>query len=90
MEMDLTLCSTSSYMYIDFIYILGIVLGGVSVTLVAILNTKEKSSSSKAILFFTGSVYLYMLIDFIMYYFISSYDFDQNNWSKTIFILSGS
>ena len=54
----------------NLIYIAVIILGGITLTLSIILNTKETSKQHRAILFFISSIFLYMLTDFVTYYFL--------------------
>ncbi len=54
----------------NFIYIAVIILGGVTTTLTLILHAKERDKQHKAIFFFVGSIFVYMLVDFITYYFL--------------------
>lgn len=52
----------------NFIYIGVIILGGVTTTLTLILRAKERDRQHKAMFFFVGSIFIYMLADFITYY----------------------
>ena len=54
----------------NFIYIAVIILGGVTTTLTLILHAKERDKQHKAIFLFVGSIFVYMLVDFITYYFL--------------------
>ena len=56
--------------FYNFIYIAVIVLGGVTLPLTLILQLKEKDKYHKALLLFVGSIFVYMIADFVTYYFI--------------------
>lgn len=53
-----------------FIYIAVIVLGGVTLPLTLILQLKEKDKYHKALALFVGAIFIYMITDFVTYYFI--------------------
>ena len=55
----------------NFIYIAVIILGGITLTLTLMLNAKERDKLHKAMLIFVGSIFFYMLTDFITYYFLA-------------------
>lgn len=54
----------------NFIYIAVIILGGVTVTLTLILRAKERDRQHGAILLFVSSIFIYMILDFVTYYFM--------------------
>ncbi len=54
----------------NLIYIAVIILGGVTLPLTLILNAKERDKQHKAIFLFVGAIFLYMVADFITYYFL--------------------
>lgn len=54
----------------NFIYISVIVLGGVTLTLTLILQRKERDQRHRAIFFFVGSIFVYMIVDFVTYYYL--------------------
>ena len=56
--------------FYNFIYIAVIILGGVSLPLTLILNIKEKDKYHKALTLFVGAIFIYMITDFVTYYFI--------------------
>lgn len=62
---------------INFIYIAVIILGGVTFTLALILRGKERDRRHDAICFFTGTIFVYMLTDFIVYYCLGERIFDR-------------
>lgn len=55
----------------NFIYISVIVLGGVTLTLTLILHRKERDRRHKGIFFFVGAIFVYMIVDFVTYYFLA-------------------
>lgn len=76
----------------NFIYIALMILGGVTLTLTLILNAKERGRQHKAMLFFVASIFLYMVTDFITYYFLGqlasgSFVFILITLSDTLFCL---
>lgn len=76
----------------NFIYIALMILGGVTLTLTIILNAKERGRQHKAILLFVTSIFLYMVTDFITYYFLGklasgSFVFILITLSDTLFCL---
>ena len=76
----------------NFIYIALMILGGVTLTLTIILNAKERGRRHKAILLFVTSIFLYMVTDFITYYFLGelasgSFVFILITLSDTLFCL---
>lgn len=54
----------------NFIYIAVIILGGVTLTLTIILRAKERDRQHGAICLFVGSIFIYMILDFITYYYL--------------------
>lgn len=69
--------SEKVHLIYNLIYIAVIILGGASLTLTIILNTKEKTKLNKAILLFISSIFFYMITDFITYYFLGEPAFQQ-------------
>lgn len=59
----------SSNLY-NFIYIAVIVLGGITLTLTLILQSKERDKQHRAIFLFVGAIFIYMIVDFITYYYL--------------------
>lgn len=56
--------------FYNFIYIAVIILGGVTLPLTLILQLKEKDKYHKALMLFVGAIFVYMIMDFVTYYFI--------------------
>ena len=56
--------------FYNFIYIAVIVLGGITLPLTLILQIKEKDKYHRALSVFVGAIFIYMIMDFITYYFI--------------------
>ncbi len=56
--------------FYNFIYIAVIVLGGVTLPLTLILQLKEKDKYHRALMLFVGAIFVYMIMDFVTYYFI--------------------
>lgn len=54
----------------NFIYISVIVLGGITLTLTLILQRKERDRRHRAIFFFVGAIFVYMIVDFVTYYYL--------------------
>lgn len=54
----------------NFIYIGVIILGGVTLPLTLILQLKEKDKYHRALMLFVGAIFIYMMADFVTYYFI--------------------
>lgn len=61
--------SISNNIY-NLIYIAVIILGGVTLTLTIILRAKERDRQHSAICIFAGAIFVYMLTDFLTYYFL--------------------
>ncbi len=59
----------SDYIY-NFIYIAVIILGGVTLPLTLILHIKERDKYHRALMLFVGAIFVYMITDFITYFFI--------------------
>ena len=57
----------------DFIYIAAIILGGITLSLTIIMNAKERDKKHKAMLLFIGAIFVYMIVDFITYYFLDMF-----------------
>lgn len=53
-----------------FIYIAVIILGGITLVLTLILNAKERDKRHRAIFLFISAIFVYMIVDFITYYFL--------------------
>lgn len=56
--------------FYNFIYIAVIILGGVTLPLTLILQLKEKDKYHRALMLFVGAIFIYMIMDFVTYYFI--------------------
>ncbi len=56
--------------FYNFIYIAVIVLGGITLPLTLILEIKEKDKYHRALMLFVGAIFIYMITDFVTYYFI--------------------
>lgn len=56
--------------FYNFIYIAVIILGGVTLPLTLILQLKEKDKYHRALILFVGAIFIYMITDFVTYYFI--------------------
>ena len=56
--------------FYNFIYIAVIILGGVTLPLTLILQLKEKDKYHRALMLFVGAIFIYMITDFVTYYFI--------------------
>ena len=54
----------------NFIYIAVIILGGIVMTLTLILYAKEKDKRHRAMFLFIASVFVFMILDFVTYYFL--------------------
>lgn len=54
----------------NFIYIAVIVLGGITLPLTLILQLKERDKYHRALALFVGAIFVYMITDFVTYYFI--------------------
>lgn len=54
----------------NFIYIAVIVLGGITLPLTLILQLKERDKYHRALTLFVGAIFIYMITDFVTYYFI--------------------
>ncbi|MDO4546036.1 MAG: helix-turn-helix transcriptional regulator [Bacillota bacterium] len=61
--------SVSNNLY-NFIYIAVIILGGITLTLTVILQAKERDKQHRAISLFVASIFVYMIADFITYYYL--------------------
>lgn len=58
----------------NFIYLTVVIVGSITSTCVFIWNIKEHDKVHKAIFIFAITIYVYMIIDFITYYFLQGYD----------------
>ncbi len=56
-----------------FLYIAVIIMGGITLTLMLILEIREKDRKHKAVFLFVSSVFIFMILDFITYYFLSEF-----------------
>jgi len=56
--------------FYNFIYIAVIILGGITLPLTLILQLKEKDKYHRALMLFVGAIFIYMITDFVTYYFI--------------------
>lgn len=54
----------------NFIYITVIILGGITLPLTFILEIKERDKYHRALMLFIGFIFVYMIADFVTYYFI--------------------
>jgi len=54
----------------NFIYIGVIILGGITLPLTLILQLKERDKLHRALMLFTGAIFVYMMTDFVTYYLI--------------------
>ena len=54
----------------NFIYIAVIILGGIVMTLTLILYEKEKDKRHRAMFLFIASVFVFMILDFVTYYYL--------------------
>lgn len=54
----------------NLIYIAVIILGGITLPLTLILQLKEKDKYHRALMLFVGAIFVYMITDFVTYYFI--------------------
>lgn len=54
----------------NFIYIAVIILGGIVMTLTLILYEKEKDKGHRAMFLFIASVFVFMILDFVTYYYL--------------------
>lgn len=59
-----------SYDVHNFMYIAVIILNGISFVLTLILNAREKDEKHKALYMFAAAVFVFMIIDFTVYYFL--------------------
>ena len=56
--------------FYNFMYIAVIILGGVTLPLTLIQQLKEKDKYHRALMLFVGAIFIYMITDFVTYYFI--------------------
>lgn len=56
-----------------FLYITVIIMGGITLTLTLILEIREKDRKHRAVFLFICSVFIFMILDFITYYFLSEF-----------------
>ncbi len=56
--------------FYNFMYIAVIVLGGITLPLTLILQIKEKDKYHRSLMLFVGAIFIYMITDFVTYYFI--------------------
>lgn len=56
--------------FYNFMYIAVIILGGVTLPLTLILQMKERDKYHRALTLFIGAVFVYMITDFVTYYFL--------------------
>ena len=54
-----------------FLYVAVIIMGGITMTLMLILNIREKDRKHRAVFLFVCSIFIFMILDFITYYFLS-------------------
>ena len=48
-------------------------MGGITMTLMLILNIREKDRKHRAVFLFVCSIFIFMILDFITYYFMSEF-----------------
>lgn len=70
----------------NFIYIAVIVLGGVTLPLTLILQIKERDKYHRALMLFVGAIFIYMIADFVTYYFMS--ETVSANWNFALITIS--
>lgn len=70
----------------NFIYIAVIILGGVTLTLTLILDVKARDKQHRAMSLFIGSIFVYMIFDFVTYYFLN--ELSSGNVVFTLILLS--
>lgn len=70
----------------NFIYITVIVLGGITLPLTFILEMKERDKYHRALMMFVGAIFVYMVADFVTYYFIS--EAVSANWKFALITIS--
>ncbi len=56
--------------FYNFLYIAVIILSGITFSLTLILSAREKDEKHRALYLFTGAVFVFMIIDFIVYYYL--------------------
>ena len=56
--------------FYNFLYIAVIILSGITFSLTLILSAREKDEKHKALYLFTAAVFVFMIIDFIVYYYL--------------------
>lgn len=56
--------------FYNFLYIAVIILSGITFSLTLILSAREKDDKHRALYLFTGAVFVFMIIDFIVYYYL--------------------
>ena len=56
-----------------FLYVAVIIMGGITMTLMLILNIREKDRKHRAVFLFVCSIFIFMILDFITYYFMSEF-----------------
>ena len=56
--------------FYNFLYIAVIILSGITFSLTLILSAREKDEKHKALYLFTAAGFVFMIIDFIVYYYL--------------------
>ncbi len=56
-----------------FLYVAVIIMGGITLTLMLILEIRERDKKHRAVFLFICSVFVFMILDFITYYFLSEF-----------------
>ena len=56
--------------FYNFLYIAVIILSGITFSLTLILSAREKDEKHRALYLFTGAVFVFMIIDFTVYYYL--------------------
>lgn len=59
--------------FYNFMYIAVIILGGVTLPLTLILQMKERDKYHRALSCFIGTIFVYMIMDFVTYYFLGEH-----------------
>lgn len=68
--------------FYNFLYIAVIILSGITFSLTLILSAREKDEKHKALYLFMAAVFVFMIIDFIVYYYL-----DENTAGRIVFAM---
>ena len=68
--------------FYNFLYIAVIILSGITFSLTLILSAREKDEKHKALYLFTAAVIVFMIIDFIVYYYL-----DESTSGRIVFAM---